>query len=266
MNYDLIVTDMDGTLLDSNHNVPDSFWPLLDELRSRNIAFAPASGRQLHTLLEQFEQVEGLSIIAENGTVVYHDGRIVSVTAMPRQVVSELITVLDTLDDDPHFDGGAVLCRPDGAFISRNDEDFGAQCAPYYKQLTVVENLANYVTDDVVKIAIFSTRNAEETIVPRVHDHIGAMKLAVSGENWVDIMSPDANKGIALRNLAQALDIDIEKTLAFGDFLNDLELMQEAGTSYAMANAHPEITAAADYTAPSNDEEGVITVIRDLMK
>lgn len=264
VDFDLVVTDMDGTLLNPDHTIPEQFWPLLAELRARGLVFAPASGRQLHTLLEQFGDEE-LSIIAENGTVVFHNGEIVSVTAMDKDTVSRLIRVLSELDDDPSFDGGVVLCRPDGAFISRNDEAFGAQCAPYYKKLTVVENLAPYVTDDVIKIAIFSFSNAEDTIVPRVTEYLGGMKLAVSGENWVDIMSPDANKGIALRNLASALNIPIERTLAFGDFLNDLELMQEAGTAYAMANAHPDIKAAADHLAPSNAEQGVITILRELM-
>ena len=68
----LIVADMDGTLLDGDSNIPDDFWPLLDELHAKGVEFVPASGRQLATLRSMFaDRVDGaMSYIAENDTVV----------------------------------------------------------------------------------------------------------------------------------------------------------------------------------------------------
>lgn len=259
----LVVTDMDGTLLDDDHTIPNTFWPLLKKLQRNNVAFAPASGRQLHTLLEQFDFCGNLSVIAENGTVVYHDGRIISITAMPESTIHALLNTLDLLDQGLKFDGGVVLCRPDGAYISRSDTIFTSQCAPYYKKLTVVEDLHDYVNGEVIKIAIFSFTNAEESILPHL-TNLNGMNLAVSGENWVDIMSPEANKGKALEILARALGISTTETVAFGDYLNDYELLRQAGTSYAMANAHPRIKEIADHTAPANTEHGVIQILNQL--
>lgn len=260
MAHKLVVTDMDGTLLDDDHTIPQSFWPILERLQRHNVVFAPASGRQLHTLLEQFGPITNLSVIAENGTVIYHEGSIISVTAMPAGTVHDL---LDTLEHGVTFDGGVVLCRPDGAFISRSDSAFVSQCTPYYKQLTAVDDLHDYVNDETIKIAIFSFTNAEASILPHL-TNVGGMNIAVSGEHWVDIMSPEANKGTALETLARTLNIPIDETLAFGDYLNDYELLRKAGTSYAMANAHPRVKDIADHIAPTNTDHGVIQILDQL--
>ncbi|WIM73424.1 HAD hydrolase family protein [Corynebacterium suedekumii] len=55
------------------------------------------------------------------------------------------------------------------------------------------------------------------------------------------------------------------RTLAFGDYLNDYELLEAAGTAWAMDNAHPDIRAIADHIAPPNTEAGVVTVLRELL-
>ena len=66
----LIVADMDGTLLDGDSNIPDDFWPLLDELHAKGVEFVPASGRQLATLRSMFaDRVDGaMSYIARTAT------------------------------------------------------------------------------------------------------------------------------------------------------------------------------------------------------
>ena len=87
--------------------------------------------------------------------------------------------------------------------------------------------------------------------------------MAVSGKEWLDVMPAGANKGAALHHMADTLGIDIAETAAFGDYLNDYELLQEAGTAVAMDNAHPQLKDVADVIAPSNLDHGVITVLNE---
>ncbi|MGW2712965.1 HAD hydrolase family protein, partial [Streptomyces sp. NPDC001356] len=85
----LIVTDMDGTLLDDAKRIPDGLWPMLAELRRRGVLFSPASGRQYATLFRQFEEVaEGMVFIAENGTYVVRDGVELSSDPLDRSVAA----------------------------------------------------------------------------------------------------------------------------------------------------------------------------------
>ncbi len=78
-------------------------------------------------------------------------------------------------------------------------------------------------------------------------------------------MNRGVNKGVALERLQASLGIDRAQTAVFGDYLNDLEMMDAAALSFAMANAHPEVAARARYRAPANHESGVITTIVRLL-
>lgn len=262
MDFRLLATDMDGTLLNSNHEVPEKFWDILTQLRAKNIAFAPASGRQLATLQKQFEHAgEPISYIAENGTVVVHNGEIISLTTLDADTVHGIIDAVRASD----IDMGAVICRPERAYVERNDEAFRAEGLKYYVSLSEVDDLHEVVNDEVIKVAIFTFADAEKDSAPVIRAACPDANVVVSGQHWVDVMDPAANKGQALIALAQALGIEQSQTLVFGDYLNDTELIQAAGKSYAMENAHPDIRAIADEIAPSNVDEGVVVVLEQLL-
>jgi hydroxymethylpyrimidine pyrophosphatase-like HAD family hydrolase len=81
----------------------------------------------------------------------------------------------------------------------------------------------------------------------------------------VDVTSPTANKGAALRRVQEALGVTPDQTMAFGDFLNDLEMMDAATWSFAMANAHPRLRERARFVAPGNNANGVVRTIRTVL-
>lgn len=259
MEYQLIALDMDGTLLDGDGHIPDGFWPILRELKTRGVAVAPASGRQLATLRDMFagEDDPG-TYIAENGTCVFHDGRVVSTTELDQ---ADVHAIIDAAGD---FD--IVVCTPTVAYISPNlSAPSFAEIIKYYHSHEVVEDLHQIVDRGVIKVAVYTDDDAEAVAYPVVRDAAPDANVVVSGAHWIDVMHPSAGKGRALTDLAQALDIPIARTLAFGDYLNDYELLDAAGTSYAMANAHPDIKALADHIAPPNTEAGVVTVLEDML-
>ena len=90
-------------------------------------------------------------------------------------------------------------------------------------------------------------------------------QVVMSSEHWMDIMDPGVNKGVALQALRLALNATPDQTMVFGDYLNDLEMFTEATHSFAMANAHPRLTSAARYIAPSNTDHGVIRTMAQLL-
>ena len=75
----------------------------------------------------------------------------------------------------------------------------------------------------------------------------------------------NANKGYALKHLQEKYGIGRQETLVFGDYNNDLEMLAMADLSFAMANAHPNVTAAANYRTKSNDENGVEDILEKLL-
>lgn len=260
----LIAVDMDGTLLDGEGHIPDELWPLLDELDERGILFAPASGRQLATLRRSFDHArDDVVYIAENGAyVVRGDDEISSDALDPAFVASVIERVRDLTQRG--FDAGLVVCGKRSAHIERRDAAFLAECEKYYARLETVDDLLD-VDDQVLKLAIYVFIAAETTVAPELDDLRETHQVVVSGHHWIDIMNPGVNKGVALERLQAALGIGRAETVAFGDYLNDLELLDAAAFSFAMANAHPDVIARARHRAPSNVELGVLTTIRRLL-
>ncbi|ATQ65022.1 HAD family hydrolase [Corynebacterium pseudotuberculosis] len=253
---------MDGTLLNHKHEIPESFWPLLNRMHKQEIIFAPASGRQLYTLLNQFERsTKQLSVIAENGTVVYHEGSIVSTTTIDQELAHAVIALMDTTD----LPWGLILCRVDGAFMHKKTQTVFVREYPLLRAARAGRRSTFLCRRYCGKAGCFYRADAESIAAPLIRSAAKELNVVVSGHHWIDVMNPAANKGIALQALADATGTHISDTLVFGDFLNDLELLETAGTSYAMDNAHPRIKDIADAVAPSNADEGVIHVISSIL-
>ncbi len=98
--------------------------------------------------------------------------------------------------------------------------------------------------DEVLKVAIYDFVSSEQVSAPAYASFVGTHQVVVSGEHWLDLMSLAANKGTGIRHIQEALGITRDQTMVFGDFLNDLEMMDEATYSFAMANAHPDALRA----------------------
>jgi hydroxymethylpyrimidine pyrophosphatase-like HAD family hydrolase len=77
----------------------------------------------------------------------------------------------------------------------------------------------------------------------------------------MEISARGVTKGGALAELCGRLEIGPADVVAFGDMPNDLPMLRWAGTSYAVANAHPDVIAAASHRAPANHDDGVAVVL-----
>ena len=90
--------------------------------------------------------------------------------------------------------------------------------------------------------------------------------LTYSSNDMVDMVAFGVSKGQALQIYCEAQGIKSDEVISFGDMLNDVEMLQFSGTSYAMANAVPEVKAVAKYTTLSNEDEGVASAIEALLE
>jgi Cof subfamily protein (haloacid dehalogenase superfamily) len=266
----LVVSDMDGTLLDGHGRLPDDFWPMLDRLRERGVTFVPASGRQYATLAREFGGrteatggTGGLAFIAENGTYVVLDGEEVSSTPMAPASMPRIVRALRDLDPGRH-DIGVVVCGKRSAYVERADDPFLDEARRYYAALEIVPDLLE-VDDDILKVAIYDFDDAETGTAPALAPFRASHQVVVSGRHWIDIMEQGVHKGVAVRRLQDALDITPAQTAVFGDYLNDLDMLDAGDLSFAVANAHPDVRARARYDAPANTEHGVLTVLAQLV-
>ena len=200
--------------------------------------------------------------IAENGAYVVEGRSEISSDAMEPGFTAALVSRLRALAD-AGGDLGVVVCGKRSAYIERTDPAFLDEARKYYAKLEAVDDLLR-VEDQILKVAIYDFADAAAT-APALEDLRATHQVVVSGAHWIDVMNAGVDKGVALRRLQAATGITREQTAVFGDYLNDLEMMDAASLSFAMANAHPDVAARARYRAPSNLDHGVITTIDKLL-
>ena len=260
----LIAADMDGTLLDSQKRLPVGLDALIHALYAQGVRFAPASGRQYYTLYEQFRDSFGavadeLIYISENGAMVCDGAKLLSFDAMPADEVCRAVEAVRRMPGVYTI----VSAQDGGVYEQGDDAAFQENIALYCTRRRPVPDLLEFVRHEpVCKVALFCAGRAEQVLLPAFADFSETSQVALSGADWVDLMRPGMNKGGALGALCTRLGISPDDCMAFGDYLNDLELLQAAGESYAMENGHETLKAAAKYICPSNDDDGVCRTIR----
>lgn len=254
-----IATDMDGTLLNSNNEIHADFYPMFQSLKEKDIIFAAASGRQYYNLLERFKDIKNdMMFIAENGTFVVYKGKELIVNSLEKNIAKELIEIGRTIPNSY-----VILCGKNSAYIESHDERLIKQTAKYYERYKIVENLTS-IDDDILKVTICDFNGSENNSNSYFDEYRDKVQITVSGEIWLDIVAKGINKGVAINEIQNLLNIDYKETMVFGDYLNDLEMMSSAYHSYAMANAHDTLKKAARFIAKSNDENGVIQAIKSV--
>ncbi|HMB63610.1 MAG TPA: HAD family hydrolase [Eudoraea sp.] len=256
----LVVADMDGTLLNSRHEVSSRFYEVFHRLKEMDILFVAASGRQYNSIVDKLMPIkDDIIIIAENGGFAMQNGKEIVSTALDNTLKNEILTVLDGVPQTY-----PVLCAKNRAYLQSDAIGFLDKLKEYYTEFALLDDLKTF-EGEVMKIAVYHYENSEQFIYPAVKHFEGALKVKVSGENWVDLSHRNAHKGFALQLIQQQNNVGRDETLVFGDYNNDLEMMALADYSFAMANAHPNILKAANYTTESNDDFGVEHILEKLI-
>ncbi len=253
----MIVTDMDGTFLNSKKEMHPEAFDIIRKLNDKGIIFVVASGRQYFNLYNRFNN-DNIIYLAENGCLIVKGSEIFRFKSIGFGIILEILEKIKTINNTQVILSGkkAAYTKP---FISDEVEKHFRE---YYSKIVVVDDYKD-IDDDICKIAILNLNGTEDNVYPLLAKYSFDYSITVSSFEWLDIFDITVNKGASLETLQQRLNISKEETMIFGDYLNDLELYNVAKETYAMENAHPKIKEAAKYIAPSNDEFGVIKVIKE---
>ncbi len=259
----LVVSDLDGTLLLPGGIMPEETFSLIDKLYRNGIIFAPASGRQLPNLKKLFAPVlDKIAIIAENGGLAWFGGEIIYSNPTQSDSVLYALSKIKTVKGlHP------LLSCEDCAYYSDDFEPFAAKVRASYsvsEKTDELESVARRVT--TLKISVWDEISpcAEHggKILPPL---IEGLRTMVSGRDWLDVSTPDANKGEALKALYRRLGINSEQCAGFGDHMNDYEMLAACGSAYVTANAYSGLKKLIPNEIASNAEKGVIRKIGELI-
>ena len=258
----IIFSDMDGTLLTSENKLPDGFDETISFLKSRGVIFSPASGRQYYSLLKTFSKyADDFLFLGDNGTLVMQGGKEIFSIPVEKSAVEKILKATADFKNILR-----VWCGKKNAYILKSQDlpEYTKELEKYYTRTVAVESW-NEIDDTPIKVAFFDgTGHAEENIYKKLAEFYDTQQVVLSSDYWVDISSPNASKGAAVKKIQQILNIKPEECAAFGDFMNDYEMLRAVEYSFAMANAYHEIKKIAKFETLSNDEGGVIVGIKKL--
>lgn len=255
----LIASDMDGTLLDEKRRLPQDFFEVINKLHERDIYFAIASGRS-YIALEQFfrEYHDKLDFICDNGAYVVHKGELISVNTLTPDMVKRFICAASEIPDLK-----LILCGKNGTYHKFHDSKFQNEIEKYYPNHKTVESLDG-IDDTIFKIAICDTHGPQNNSYPILQKALGdELNIQISGSIWADVMNRGVSKGDALADIQRKLGISKAETMAFGDYYNDVSMLQNAEYSFVMANANEDMKKYGNYIAASNYENGVMKAVRE---
>lgn len=262
----LIVSDMDFTLVDNDRNIPGEIFPLVRRLRAQGIRFMVASARHHHNLAVSFKPVaEEMGFICDNGAYAEVDGQVLVSRPMDHKTIVRLLDAVESIDGVY-----TLLCTKDAMYYSKTPyymENRPADLAENEAFCTIKVEDLRQVKAEVFRVALCDPADPRKHSVPLLREQFGdELNIVATDFESVDIMLPGVNKGSGLAEVQRKLGVTPAETMVFGDYLNDIPMLEQAEYSFAMANALDEVKAACNYLAPSNQEKGVIRIIEQYLE
>jgi Cof subfamily protein (haloacid dehalogenase superfamily) len=256
----LVATDLDGTLLHSDGTVTDRTRAVLAELDARGVPVVFTTGRPIRWMEELWDDVGGHGLaICSNGALVYDVARrqVRDFRAVPREVGVSIAEQLRAAVPGTHFAIEHTAGWASEVDFPRHPEDRAERTSG---------ELTDIFRDDVVKVLAVHRDLEPEEFWRRVETVVGDQVVTTWSSSFalVEISAAGVTKASTLEALAAEMGVGAAEVVAFGDMPNDLPMLEWAGTSYAMANAHGSVRDLADHLAPSNDDDGVARVLTDL--
>lgn len=271
----LLAIDIDGTLLDGRGQLPDAHRDALQEASARGIAITLATGRSYHFTQHVADALAlPLSLIVNNGAVVKNaSGTSVMRRVLPRSAALEILAATRTFDDSV----AVVFDRADNRQIVFERMDWThPHRRGYYERnkafICEASPLEEALTEDPIQVmfnggvARMRSLAAHLRALPR-SDQFSVALTEYESRNFslLDVNAAGCSKGSTLERWARVSGFVREEVMAVGDNLNDIQMLEFAGTAVVMGNATESLKARGFQVTGTNDENGLATAIRGLL-
>jgi hydroxymethylpyrimidine pyrophosphatase-like HAD family hydrolase len=256
----LVATDLDGTLLHTDGSVTARTREVLTAVEDLGVTVVFVTGRPIRWMDDLWEHVGGHGLaIVSNGGILYdvHEHAVRMARPIPVEVGLEVAkTIRDAVPGTTFAMERVEGFAKEPGFMTRIPPPPALRVGP-------VEEILD---DHVVKLLARHEELEPEPFWAEVESLIGHLVTTTwsSVGALVEMSAAGVTKASTLELVCAERGIDPAQVVAFGDMPNDLAMLEWAGTSYAMANAHATVRELADHVAPSNEEDGVASVLADI--
>lgn len=277
----LIVSDMDGTLLNSNHQISKENLEAIRNAEEKGVHFAIATGRaysDVKPLLDE-NNLKCECILSNGAEYRDKDGNILEEVAIEKDSARKIINMIqkDGLSVEIYADDGFYTidteedslietARRIQAFnpgTSFEDALEQAKTHPHFVNLHYIDDVEEFLNSDV-KIAKFVAFYEDEETTLKVKstlEDIEGIAISSTFTRNIEINNEQAQKGLILSKVIEKLGLKKEEVIVLGDSYNDISLFTEFPISFAMENAVPKIKQLAKYITDTNDNSGVAKAI-----
>ena len=247
----MILTDLDHTLLKQDGSISDETLRILTACRVQGVRLAIATARYwigteryIHLLNPDYEITTDGTLIHSADQCIYSCVFSASDTNMIIQSIAEAVPEAEI----------TVACGKtvywNSTHIAKSEK---LHKAVYWDYSSPLDNQANKIVAEL----------PNEILAKEIAEKVKCKLQCYRGEKWYAFIPTGSGKIAAIKALSEASGIGPEDIVAFGDDLNDIEMLKLCGTGVAVANAIPEVREAADEITLSNDEDGVAQWLAD---
>lgn len=269
----IVFFDVDGTLVTRNNHIPKSTKSAIEALKKNGITPVIATGRAPVLVHEIVKTLNIDTFIAMNGQYIVHKGKVLYQNPIDLTLVDQMVDF--------------AVDRKDGIILSTADEIIANSAISlvnrgylymflkglvgiiphrikvrmWNRMMSKAPEKEDYANKEIFMMNINANQEQQVAYEEAFGD---VLSFTRANEMSMDIISKGTSKASGIEKLASELGVAIENTYAFGDGLNDLEMLQKAGTGVAMANGFEELKAAADMVTDSVFSDGISNGLRKL--
>lgn len=272
--YRLLATDLDGTLLRSDHTVSPRTRDALAAAVAAGAAHLVVTGRSVGWTRHILDDLgyRGLAVCGQ-GAQLYHAGEhrlLTSVTldrALARRAVTRLEAELGPLPIAANRDGLDGTVVMDRWYRIRHGSGFEAAAATAASPPPAwADGRAEMWEQPLIKLYVQHPTLSDDELAAVTRGLVGDLVgVVLAGQGLVEVVPLGLTKATGLSVAARRLGVTARDTIAFGDMPNDIPMLTWAAHGVAMAGAHPEVLAVADEVTAGNDAEGVAKVLERLL-
>lgn len=257
----IVFFDIDETLYYKKEcRIPHSISEqVLPQLRAKGIIPAIATGRTLGAFPKAIEPLmnsQGFELfVTTNGQYNVYQGKIISEYLLPTARIERALAILKSLQIEYAFVTDKEIA------VSKNTPEVAESVAPIKADYIVDPD--HYLTHNVIQLLAFfpQERTAEVVATGILEDDLKEVRWH---KHSVDLLQKQNSKAVGIYDVLKHFGIGVENAMAFGDGLNDLEMLQAVGYGVAMGNAEPELKAVADYVTLPIEQDGILNALKKL--
>ncbi|HHW00770.1 MAG TPA: HAD family phosphatase [Clostridiaceae bacterium] len=262
----LLVCDMDGTLLDSKKQISRQNREAVKYFVEKGGRFTIATGRMDLGIAQYMPQLPvNAPVILYNGSLIYDFDKKERLwyKLLPTDVRNVLIHLMEKFPQMgiEVFHGGQMI------LLKENDiTDMHLKRAEFFPRRATIEEVPDGWYKVILAWEHEKLEEVEKYILENIINEESPFYVVYSEPFFLEILSKEASKGRALKELIQMLQISRSKVIAVGDNMNDIDMIEVAGIGIAVENAHEQLKKVADYCFPDNDNHAVSKIVEWLDK